>query len=87
MAVKRYRRFDSLAEKREKLDDEIETLEEMKEWLIDHRTGFPIDDATEEEQEEIREEIRQADEEKMYILMDGVGYSFEAYEEVENKKE
>lgn len=80
---KRYRRFDLLDE----YSDSIETLEEMKSWLQEFWTNCTPwcadddDEMTEEEHQEWMDEISRADEDTLFDMLGGIGYSFDHLED------
>lgn len=71
---KKFRRYDMLDE----ADFEIETLSEMKKWLIDFWNWNPSESMTKEEHEDMIEGIMQSDESELLNRLAGIGYSFES---------
>jgi len=82
MTEKMYKRYDIQDEKN---DFSIETLDQMKEWLVDFWNENPDDDMNDVEHEEWLNEIMESDEDEFFAKLEGVDYSF--YELDENGNE
>lgn len=72
-----FKRYDLQDEE----DFEIETLEEMREWLADFWENNPNEDMDEEDVNELIEEIKCADENEMFERLSGIDYSFDRLDE------
>lgn len=57
-------------------DTSIETLEQMKTWLIRFWNYNPDEDMSDEEHEELIEGIKKSDESELFDRMGGIDYSF-----------
>lgn len=77
--TKKYKRIDLLEE--DKTEFRVETLEEMKDWLIELWEDSPNQDMDEAYLKEMIQEIRDADLDVLELRMEGVGFTFEEYEE------
>jgi hypothetical protein len=71
--IKLYLRYDSLDEES---GYSLETLEDMRQWLVDLWDNNPDEDMDEEEHKEFIEDIWSSDESEMRDRLAGVGYSF-----------
>lgn len=73
---KLYMRYDL----QDETDSHIETLEEMKSWLVDFWNMNPNDDMTDEEHEVMIKEIWKSDEDELQDRLMGIDYCFEEVE-------
>ena len=74
---KMYKRFDMQDED----DFAIETLEQMKAWLIDFWNSNPDEDMTDEEHDEMIEQIKIADEDEIFDRLGGIDYTYDEVDE------
>ncbi|MFS0891006.1 hypothetical protein [Peribacillus frigoritolerans] len=74
---KLFKRYDMQDEN----DFEIETLLQMKDWLVDFWNNNPDDDMTDEEHEEMIEEIMESDEHELFERLAGIDYTYDELDE------
>ncbi|MGE7609703.1 hypothetical protein ACQKML_24330 [Peribacillus frigoritolerans] len=74
---KLFKRYDMQDES----DFEIETLAQMKDWLVDFWNNNPDDDMTDEEHEEMIEEIIESDEHELFERLAGIDYTYDELDE------
>lgn len=76
MTEKLYQRYDELDENEGMIDFDIETLDQMRNWLADFWKENYNEDMDEEEVEELIAEILESDENEMFERLSGIGYSY-----------
>ena len=76
MTEKLYQRYDELDEDEGMFDYDIETLDQMRNWLADFWKENPNEEMDEEEHEELIAEILESDESEMFERLSGIGYSY-----------
>ena len=76
MTEKLYQRYDELDEDEGMFDYDIETLDQMRNWLADFWKENPNEEMNEEEHEELIAEILESDESEMFERLSGIGYSY-----------
>lgn len=76
-AVKLFKRYDL----QDETDFSIETLLEMKDWLVTLWNDNPDDDMTEEEHDELINDIKNSDKGELYERLGGVGYCYDELDE------
>jgi hypothetical protein len=76
MTEKLYQRYDALDEDEGMTEYDIETLDQMRNWLADFWKENPNEEMDEEEHEELIAEILEADEAEMFERLSGIGYSY-----------
>ncbi len=74
---KLFKRYDMQDER----DFEIETLAQMKYWLVDFWNTNPDDDMTDEEHEEMIEKIMESDKDELFERLAGIDYTYDELDE------
>lgn len=71
--AKLFKRYDL----QDTTDVSIETMGQMKDWLIDFWNFNPDEDMSDEEHEEFIKRIINSDEDELLDIMSGIDYTFE----------